>query len=125
MSLINEYRQTEGAIKELQDRLESLKNNEGLQKEMEFEDKLRGLMGEYQKSLRDVIALLDPESYNSKSKATKQSFGVTRRERKVKVYTNPHTDEIVETKGGNHKTLKEWKAKYGADVVEGWATIVA
>jgi hypothetical protein len=38
----------------------------------------------------------------------------------VKVYKNPHTGEVVETKGGNHKTLKEWKAEYGSDTVESW-----
>jgi hypothetical protein len=27
---------------------------------------------------------------------------------------------VVETKGGNHKTLKEWKTKHGADEVESW-----
>jgi hypothetical protein len=32
--------------------------------------------------------------------------------------------EVIETKGGNHKTLKEWKAKWGGDVVEGWATLL-
>jgi hypothetical protein len=31
---------------------------------------------------------------------------------------------VIETKGGNHKTLKEWKAKWGSDVVEGWATLL-
>jgi hypothetical protein len=31
----------------------------------------------------------------------------------VKVYKNPHSGEIVETKGGNHKTLKQWKAEHG------------
>ena len=31
---------------------------------------------------------------------------------------------VIETKGGNHKTLKEWKAKWGGDVVEGWATLL-
>lgn len=78
MSLINQYRETEGAIKELQERLESLKNNEGLQKEMEFETKLRNLMGEYQKSLRDVTALLDPQSsYKPKANTvSNQSSGV-------------------------------------------------
>lgn len=38
----------------------------------------------------------------------------------VKQYKNPHNGEIIETKGGNHKLLKEWKAEYGSDVVEGW-----
>nr|BAJ06424.1 transcriptional regulator protein [Pseudomonas putida] len=37
MSLITEYRATEEAIKELQDRLEKLSGNEALLKEMEFE----------------------------------------------------------------------------------------
>lgn len=43
-----------------------------------------------------------------------------RRAREVKVYTNPHTAEVVETKGGNNKTLKAWKTQYGAETVESW-----
>lgn len=53
MSLINEYRATEEAIKELQERLKSLEQDDKLKKELEFEEKLRTLMGTYQKSLRD------------------------------------------------------------------------
>ncbi|HAQ74163.1 MAG TPA: H-NS histone, partial [Pseudomonas sp.] len=67
MSLINEYRATEEAIKELQERLKSLSADDKLQKELEFEGKLRELMGEYQKSLRDIIALLDPEARTGKA----------------------------------------------------------
>ena len=55
MSLINEYRATEEAIKELQERLKNLSQDDKLQKELEFEGKLRALMGEYSKSLRDII----------------------------------------------------------------------
>lgn len=62
MSLINEYRATEEAIKELQERLKSLEQDDKLKKELEFEEKLRTLMGTYQKSLRDVISLLDPDA---------------------------------------------------------------
>jgi len=40
----------------------------------------------------------------------------------VKVYKNPESGEVVETKGGNHKALKEWKAKYGSATVESWLT---
>ena len=64
MSLINEYRATEEAIKELQARLKNLSQDDKLQTELEFEGKLRTLMGEYSKSLRDIIALLDPEVQN-------------------------------------------------------------
>lgn len=35
---------------------------------------------------------------------------------------NPHTGEVVETKGGNHKTRKEWKAEHGSVNVESWLT---
>ncbi|WP_372873919.1 histone-like nucleoid-structuring protein MvaT [Pseudomonas sp.] len=124
MSLINEYRATEEAIKELQERLKNLSQDDKLKKELEFEGKLRTLMGEYQKSLRDIIAMLDPDAKVSKApRAGAKTTGV-KRARKVKQYKNPHTGEVIETKGGNHKTLKEWKAKWGGDVVEGWATLL-
>lgn len=70
MSLINEYRATEEAIKELQERLKSLEQDDKLKKELEFEEKLRTLMGTYQKSLRDVISLLDPDAKIGKSTRT-------------------------------------------------------
>ncbi|WP_024678636.1 histone-like nucleoid-structuring protein MvaT [Pseudomonas syringae] len=125
MSLINEYRATEEAIKELQARLKNLSQDDKLQTELEFEGKLRTLMGEYQKSLRDIIALLDPDAKVNKAPrggAVKPTG--TKRARKVKQYKNPHNGEVIETKGGNHKTLKEWKAKWGSDDVESWATLL-
>jgi len=124
MSLINEYRATEEAIKELQARLANLSQDGKLQKELEFEKKLRELMAENGKSLRDVIALLDPESKLSKAPRSAVKTTGTKRARKVKQYKNPHNGEVIETKGGNHKTLKEWKAKWGGDVVESWATLL-
>ncbi|KJK01126.1 histone-like nucleoid-structuring protein MvaT [Pseudomonas sp. BGr12] len=123
MSLINEYRATEEAIKELQERLKSLEQDDKLKKELEFEEKLRALMASYGKSLRDVIALLDPDAKLSKSPRAAKAT-VSKRARKVKQYKNPHNGEVIETKGGNHKTLKEWKAKWGAEAVEGWATLL-
>ncbi|HEX5844169.1 MAG TPA: histone-like nucleoid-structuring protein MvaT [Pseudomonas sp.] len=124
MSLINEYRATEEAIKELQERLKNLSQDDKLKKELEFEGKLRSLMGEYQKSLRDIIAMLDPEAKSGKATARPAKTTGSKRARKVKQYKNPNTGEVIETKGGNHKTLKEWKAKWGGDVVEGWATLL-
>ena len=124
MSLINEYRATEEAIKELQARLKNLSEDDKLQKELEFEGKVRTLMAEYQKSLRDIIALLDPDSKVNKAPRGIVKTTGTKRARKVKQYKNPHNGEVIETKGGNHKTLKEWKAKWGGDEVESWATLL-
>lgn len=125
MSLIAEYRQTEAAIKEMQERLDSLKGDERLQKELKFEESLRGLLAEHGKSLRDVIAILDPAAANRPARKEKENSAPAskRRARQMKTYTNPHNGEVVETKGGNHKVLKEWKAQYGADEVEGWAKV--
>jgi hypothetical protein len=42
------------------------------------------------------------------------------REYPVKRYKNPHTGDVIETRGGNHTVLKKWKSTYGGAVVEGW-----
>ena len=114
MSLIAEYRDTEAAIAELKQRLEQLGSDDRLQKEMQFEEKLRALMGEYGKSLRDIENLLNPQ------KAAAPAQRKARNPRKMKVYRNPNDDTVIETKGGNHKILKQWKEKYGAETVESW-----
>ncbi|QEU26486.1 DNA binding protein (plasmid) [Pseudomonas luteola] len=100
--------------------LEALKNDSGLQREIEFEEKLKSLMQEYDANLGKVIAILDPASVQRKSFTSPDSNRQQRKPREVKVYKNPHTGETIETKGGNHRQLKEWKAQWGGDVVEGW-----
>lgn len=124
MSLISEYRATEEAIKELQERLKNLSQDDKLKKELEFEGKLRELMAQYQKSLPDIVALLDAEGKTRKATRAPKTQAPTKRARRVKQYKNPHTGETIETKGGNHKTLKEWKGKWGADTVESWASLL-
>lgn len=116
MSRLAEFRAAEKALQEQLAQLEALKNDAGLKKEIEFEQKLQGLMKTYDKNLRDIIALLDPRPANPKaSSAPKQ-----RKARVLKVYRNPHTGEAIETKGGNHRGLKAWKEQYGAETVESW-----
>ena len=116
MSIIAEYKALEAQIAEQQKRLEALKGDGKLKREIEFETKLRALLAEYGYSLKNVIALLDPSAGKTFVAPAKGA----RRERAVKVYKNPNTGEVVETKGGNHKVLKAWKAEYGADVVDAW-----
>jgi hypothetical protein len=116
MSRLAEFRAAEKALAEQMALLESLKNDSALKKEIEFEEKLCALMSEYGQSLRQVINILDPNRSATASDAPRKP----RRERQVKVYKNPHTGEVVETKGGNHKVLKAWKAEHGNEVVESW-----
>ena len=117
MSRLAEFRAAEKALQEQLAQLEALKNDAGLKKEIEFEEKLQGLMSHYGKNLRDVIAILDPNMGTSKTSAPAPK---QRRARIVKVYENPHTGELIETKGGNHRGLKAWKAEYGSDTVDSW-----
>lgn len=120
MSRLAEFRKLEQQLAAQLAELESLKNDSGLQKEMEFENKLRSLLAEYGFSLRDVINILDPQAGSRKGAAAITDEKATRKPRSVKTYKNPHNGEIVETKGGNHKTLKAWKAEHGNDAVESW-----
>lgn len=116
MSIIAEYKALEAQIAEQQKRLEALKGDEKLKREMEFETKLRALLAAYDYSLRNVVTILDP---NAGKAIIAQAMGA-RRERALKRYKNPNNGEIVETKGGNHKVLKAWKEQYGAEKVESW-----
>jgi DNA-binding protein H-NS len=118
MSKLAEFRQLEKHLAEQLQALEALKGDAGLKQEIEFETKLRALLAKYGYSLKDVVNLLDPQA-GRRATAVETKAG-TRKPRQVKVYKNPHTGEVVETKGGNHRTLKEWKAEYGSDTVESW-----
>lgn len=121
MSRLAEFRALEQQLAAQLAELETLKNDDGLKREIEFEQKLRNLLGEYGYSLRNIIAILDPQASRRAPAATESKAG-SRKPRQVKIYKNPHSGEVVETKGGNHKTLKEWKQEHGADVVETWRT---
>jgi hypothetical protein len=120
MSKLAEFRQLEKHLAEQLQALEALKDDAGLKKEIEFETKLRDLLAKYGYSLKNVVNLLDPQAGRRAPAADSKSG--TRKPRKVKVYKNPNTGEIIETKGGNHKGLKEWKAEHGSDTVESWLT---
>ncbi|WP_028694108.1 histone-like nucleoid-structuring protein, MvaT/MvaU family [Pseudomonas cremoricolorata] len=117
MSRLAEFRAAEKALQDQLAQLESMKKDSGLKREIEFEQKLLGLMKTYEKGLRDIVAILDPKG---QAKAAAPAAKQHRKPRVVKVYENPHNGELIETKGGNHRGLKAWKEQYGSDTVESW-----
>lgn len=119
MSLINDYAAMEQQMKDLQARMERLQSDGRLQQELEFKENLEALMKEYDKSASYVVKLLDPAAY-MKGGSVSPRGGRQRRPRRVKVYKNPHTGEVLETRGGNNKTLKQWKEEHSAEEVESW-----
>ncbi|WP_110641822.1 histone-like nucleoid-structuring protein, MvaT/MvaU family [Salinicola sp. CPA57] len=108
------YTEKEALLKKLQAELLALESNEDFKKDIEFKEKLEALMKKYEKSERDVTEMLNPSTEQQSA-----SSG-TRRKRKLKIYKNPETGEVVETRGGNHKQLKHWKAEFGDEKVESW-----
>jgi len=114
MSKIAEYKRLEAQLAEQLAALDKLKTDGQLKREMEFENKLRALIDEYGFNARTVLDILDPASAGEVAPVSR------RRARETKIYTNPHTGEVVETKGGNHKVLSAWKKQYGADAVKSW-----
>lgn len=121
MSLLPEYLDLKESTAAGLARMKVIEADEGFQRERKFEAAVRSLLGEYNKSLRDVIAILDPDSARARrTAATASTEKPTRRVRTVKVYKNPHTDEVLETKGGNNLTMKRWKEQWPAEEIASW-----
>ena len=71
--------------------------------------------------MHDIVNIIDPDFLKS---ATQSSEKPTRKPRRTKRYLNPHTGAVIETKGANHKELKEWKTQWGHDAVESWFNFI-
>ena len=119
MSKLLEFRKAEQALREQLARLESLKHDQELKREMEFEDKLKALLQEYGYKLQNIVDILDPQPIHiPELDLLEQESG--RRVRKLQVWKNPITGEVLETRSGNNKTLKTWKEEYGEQFVSTW-----
>ena len=119
MAKINDYYQKKQLVEKLSEELAQLEQDQALKGELEFENKVRDLMKEYKKGPKDVLQILsaiDPTIAGGKATASVGS----RAKRPMKTYKNPHTGEVVQTRGGNHKTLNEWRKKHGKDAVQSW-----
>jgi hypothetical protein len=113
MAILSDYIKKQAELEKLKKELEALQSDDRLSVEMEFRDKVLALMAEYGKNEAEVIRLLDP----GPAKSEKVDG---RKQRRLKKYINPHTKEVVETRGGNHKTIRAWKDQHGQEEVESW-----
>lgn len=79
-------------------------------------------MGTYQKSLRDVISLLDPDAKIGKSTRTAKAPAGKRAQGQAvqePAHRRSHRDQ-----GRQPQDFEEWKAKWGPEAVESWATLL-
>jgi hypothetical protein len=119
MLRIAEYRKLEAELEWQRAELEWRQNDPELQKDLEFEAKLKALLLDYKMGLADVISILEP-GYAPGEEGRVSLEKRSGRPREVKIYRNPLTGETVESKGGNNKLLGEWKARFGREEVESW-----
>ena len=75
MSKLAEFKALEAQLAAQLKQLDALKNDDKLKREIEFEEKLRNLMGQYDVGLREIISILDPQpSSTSPRRATSSMF---------------------------------------------------
>ncbi len=114
MSKLLEFRKAERELREQLARLESLKHDTELKREMEFEEQLKALLKEYGFGLQQIVDILDPPQVHIPQR------DIGRRVRRLQIWKNPITGEVLQTKSGNNKTLKAWKAEHGESFVNTW-----
>ncbi|NIF29748.1 DNA binding protein [Pantoea sp. Tr-811] len=122
MSTLAEYRHLEKQLNSKLQALEALKVHPKLQRELEFEQKLRHLLADYDYSAQKIVSLYLPAVVPSPQPLAAPQPKRPRKPRQAKHYRNPYTGEVAITKGGNHKVLKAWKRQYGPLEVESWVS---
>ena len=119
MGYIDKYYEKKALIDKLTSEVEAMEKDEAIQQELELKKKLEELMSQYGKSANDTLHVLnqiDP-SLNLGSAIQR---GNGNKKRAMITYKNPHTGEEVQTRGGNQKTLKQWREEYGKEEVDSW-----
>lgn len=131
MSIFDEYIKYKKQIESLEKEMERLRNSPEVKEELERREDLAKRHEkhleliklevdrltnnpEFQRQRRIRAALRESEDSVASQPAK------ARKERRVMVYKNPHSGEVLKTKGANHKKLREWRDNYGASEVRGW-----
>ncbi len=113
----------EQQLARIEKELKNIERSAAFKKENAISRALNNLMKKHGCSKNDLISILRSDS-PAPAKRFVALSGKTRKPRKLKVYKNQKTGEIVETRGGNHKTLKAWKAEYNLATIDEWLIAV-
>lgn len=112
MSRINQFREVDRQLSELLKLHDKLKKDPAVQKDIEFEKKVKDLVSEYGMSTAEVIEILASGQGHSSASGQKQL--------PTKTYWNPHTGKEISLKRASNKQLKAWKAEHGNQAVDNW-----
>jgi len=120
MAKLKDYYHKKQLMEKLADELEKLEEDQSIKKDMEFKDRIQELLKEFDKTpseALEVLTVIDPNLAQQGAAGAKSPIGP---KRPMITYKNPHTGEVVKTRGGNQKTLKEWRKEYGREEVDSW-----
>lgn len=120
MSLIARYYEKKGLMDKLSKEIKELEENTVLKAELKFKSELLAVIKKHNRTLDDAFKALvteDPLLPKSGARTKRKSEA---RARPTQVYNNPHTGEVVETRGANHKKLREWRLAHGSEEVSSW-----
>ena len=109
----------EKQLAQIEKELKSIERSAAFKKENAISRALNNLMKKHACSKNDLISILQSDSAAPAKRSVAWS-SKTRKPRKLKVFKNPNTGEIVETRGGNHKVLKAWKTQYKLADINEW-----
>lgn len=120
MKISTKKAQLEKQLAQLEKELKSIENSAAFRKENAIKRALANLMKKHGCSKADLIALLQNDNSATAKRGKRPAASGTRKPRKLKIFRNPNTGETVETRGGNHKVLKAWKAEYNLANIDEW-----
>jgi len=121
MALLAKYYEKKRLMDNLSKELKALEDNDGLKKEIKFKDEMLALLKKHDLAFEDAFKVLATEDPSLTTVAGgRKSNQHKGKPRPLQTFKNPHTGEVVETRGANHKTLKGWRAEHGADTVRQW-----
>ena len=123
MSVVSRKAALEQQMAQIGKELKSIERSAAFKKENAISRALNNLMKKHGCSKNDLISILQGDA-TVPAKRGLASSTKTRKPRKLKVFSNPHTGETVETRGGNHKVLKAWKSEYNLANIDEWLVSV-
>ena len=120
MKISTKKAQLQKQIEQLKKELRSIENSAAFRKENAIKRSLTTLMKKHGCSSADLITLLQDDSSAPAKRGKRSAASGTRKPRKLKIFRNPNSGETVETRGGNHKVLKAWKAEHNLATIDEW-----
>jgi hypothetical protein len=122
MKQLLEYRDIAAQLAALQAKMDEIKENPDLPRELEFENKLFDLLDKYDVAAVDAIKILDPNYARAPRlpSTSKAAATVTGRQGILHTWKNPHTGEVASGKTLLKKPMCQWVEEHGLDTVRSW-----